>query len=132
MFNSYWIYFLDMSWFNCYIKGLIIFSVYTRWLNKNVYCKPTFFTVWEIFAMLARASSSSRIFLAASQPLSYCCNNFTGLDKICSRSKAVAKRFIGSKSRNKVVGNKSWLTVCNCYHKRNYLLNYCCTLLSQF
>lgn len=74
------------------------------------YCKPTFIREREIFAMLAR-TSSSRIFPATNQPLSYSCQSNSDLYKAYSRILIIANQFISSKSRKYDVGNKSWFTV---------------------
>lgn len=74
------------------------------------YCKPTFIREREIFAMFARASSS-QIFPAVNQPLSYSFYNNTDHYKAYSQKLVIGNQFVSSKSRKYDVGNKSWFTV---------------------
>lgn len=78
----------------------------------TVKCKPTFIRMHEIFARLMRALLS-QIFLAGDQMLSYKCM-FVILRRVWIRlgpsTLVFTDQFIGSKSRNKVLTNKSWFT----------------------
>lgn len=110
----YWYKVKDFSIWNTYFHPFII-KLPASLLDVNAcmvirqYCKPIFIRVRNVHEVC------EEILVAyishANHSLSYSCNNKNGLEKAWLQTLVVTNQFIGSRSWNKVVKNKSCFTV---------------------